>query len=410
LAIFLRVSPAHHISASPNTLCRGAFLALVFAGLLAGCKKSNEYVAPPPPKVSVAVPLAQDVTRYLETTGNIAAINTVPLVARVSGFLYSQNYVDGTEMKKGDTLFTIEPPPYYAQLQQAQAQQAAQQAALIQAQQQYARQSTLRNQGVNSVADLDTAQAKMDGAQADLDQAKSSVQLAAINYSYTQVKAPFDGLVSAHLVSVGEMVTSAPSTTLSTIVQLRPIYVNFSVSETDVQRIRANLRARGISLADVKNVPVDVGLQTETGYPHAGLLDYTAPTVDPTAGTLSARGEMANTDRVLLPGMFVRVRVPLGKQPNALMVPDTALGSDQAGSYLLVVDGTNTVQQRTVTTGPLVGALRVIDKGLLAGDHVVVDGLQRAVPGEKVTPTLTTLAAAPDTPAPAALPAKPAAQ
>jgi RND family efflux transporter MFP subunit len=367
---------------------------LLLAGLLAGCKKDNTYVAPPPPAVSVAVPLKQEITRYLTTTGNIAAINTVDLVARVDGFLYSQNYKDGSQVAKGTTLFTIEPPPYYAKLQQAQAQQAAEQAALVQAQQQFARQSSLRSQNVNSVADYDTAQAKADGAQAQLDEAKSNVQLAAINYSYTQVKAPFDGLVSAHLVSVGQMVGATPPTTLSTIVQLKPIYVDFSVSETDVQRIRANLIARGMTLRDVKNIPVQVGLQTETGFPHVGMLDYTAPTVDPTAGTLSARGNMPNTDQTLLPGMFVRVRVPLGKQPNALLVPDTALGADQAGAYLYVVGADNKVVQKTVTTGPLEGTLRVIDSGLEATDQVVVDGVQRAVPGQAVAPKLVTITAA----------------
>ena len=248
---------------------------------VAGCKKANTYVAPPPPQVSVAAPLVHDVTRYLDTTGNVDAMNSVDLVARIAGFLYSQNYVDGAMVANGSTLFTIEPPPYFAQLQQAQAQQAANQANLVQAQQAYQRQATLRQQNVNSQADLDNAQAKRDAAQADLDNATASMQLAAINYSYTQVKAPFAGQVSAHLVSVGQMVgAGGANTKLSTIVQIKPIYVDFSVSEPVVQRIRANLAARHLQLKDVRNIAVDVGLQTETGYPHAGALDYVAPTVD----------------------------------------------------------------------------------------------------------------------------------
>ena len=202
---------------------RSALMAVLAASLpLAGCKKANTYVAPPPPQVSVATPLVHDVTRYLDTTGNVNALNSVDLVARIQGFLYSQNYVDGAMVAKGSTLFTIEPPPYFAQLQQAQAQQAAAQANLVQAQQAYQRQAQLRQQNVNSVADLDNAQAKRDAAQADLDNATSSTQLAAINYSYTQVKAPFDGQVSAHLVSVGQMVGAAGANTkLATIVQLK---------------------------------------------------------------------------------------------------------------------------------------------------------------------------------------------
>jgi multidrug efflux system membrane fusion protein len=352
-----------------------------------GCKKANTYVAPPPPQVSVTTPLVHDVTRYLETTGNVDAMNSVDLVARIAGFLYSQNYVDGALVGKGTTLFTIEPPPYFAQLQQAQAQQAAAQANLVQAQQAFQRQATLRTQNVNSQADLDNAQAKRDAAQADLDNATASTQLAAINYSYTQVKAPFDGQVSAHLVSVGQMVgAGGANTKLATIVQIKPIYVDFSVSEPVVQRIRASLAARHLQLSDVHNIAVGVGLQTETGYPHTGQLDYVAPTVDASSGTLSARALMPNTDLTLLPGMFLRVRVPLGIDHNALLVPDSALGSDQGGTYVLVVDDQNKVQEKSVTTGSDLGGLRVIATGLAAADRVIIDGLQRAVPGETVAP------------------------
>jgi RND family efflux transporter MFP subunit len=380
-----------------GVVSRAALAAVIGLSVaLSGCKKANTYVAPPPPQVSVTTPLVHDVTRYLDTTGTVDAMNSVDLVARIQGFLYSQNYVDGAMVAKGTTLFTIEPPPYFAQLQQAQAQQAAAQANLVQAQQAYQRQATLRQQNVNSVADLDNAQAKRDAAQADLDNATASMQLAAINYSYTQVKAPFDGQVAAHLVSVGQMVGAAGANTkLSTIVQIKPIYVDFSASEPVVQRIRANLRARHLQLSDVKNIPVDVGLQTETGYPHSGQLDYVAPTVDAESGTLSARALMPNTDLTLLPGMFLRVRVPLGVDRNALLVPDTALGADQGGAYVLVVDGQNKVQETSVTTGSLLGTLRVIETGLEPTDRVIIDGLQRAIPGETVAPQAAPPIAAP---------------
>jgi RND family efflux transporter MFP subunit len=361
--------------------------ALALAVGLSACKKSNTYVAPPPPEVSVAAPLVHDVRRHLETTGTVEALNSVDLVARIQGFLYSQNYTDGAMVKSGTTLFTIEPPPYFAQLQQAQAQQAAAQANLVQAQQAFQRQATLRQQGVNSQADYDNAQAKQDAAQADLDNAIASTQLAAINYSYTQVKAPFDGLVSTHLVSVGQMVgTGGEKTKLSTIVQLKPIYVYFSLSEPVVQRIRAALQAMGKTLADVHNIPIAIGLQTETGYPHVGQLDYVAPTVDANTGTLTARALMPNTDVTLLPGMFVRVQVPAGTDQNAILVPTTAIGSDQGGSYVLTVDDQNVVQEKSITTSTVTGDLTVVDKGLAPTDKIVVNGLQRAIPGEKVSP------------------------
>ena len=375
------------------------------AGLLlalAGCKKANRYVPPPPPQVSVAVPAQQDVTLYLETTGSIEPVNAVDLVARVSGFLTSQNYVDGAVVAKNVSLFTIEQPPYAAKLQLAKAQQAEAQAGLTEAEQEYERQAALWAVKVNSEQNYDNAKARRDAALAELDQAKANTETASINYSYTNVTAPFDGLVSAHLVSVGQVVSpNGVPTTLATVVQLQPIYVNFSVSEPDVQRIRASLRARGLTLAEIGAVPVEVGLQTESGYPHAGTLDYTAPTVDPSSGTLSARGKLPNNDHTLLPGMFVRVRVPLGVQKSALLVPATAIGTDQGGSFVLVLGAGNVVEQREVTEGPAEGSSQVIDSGLQPEDHVIVDGLQLAIPGEKVVPqTVTTAAAAHQTAAP----------
>jgi len=202
------------------------------------------------------------------------------------------------------------------------------------------------------------------------------------------VVAPFDGVVSTHLVSVGELVGVASPTQLATIVQLDPIYVTFNVNEQDVLRIRAQSIRKGLTSNDLKQVPIEVGLQSESGYPHQGKLDYAAPTVNQSTGTLAVRGVLPNADRVLLPGYFVRVRVPLAQQPAALLVPDAALGSDQAGRYLLVVNGDNVVEQRKVQIGPREGDLRVIDGGLKPDDRVVIAGLLRAIPGQKVDPQL----------------------
>jgi len=213
------------------------------------------------------------------------------------------------------------------------------------------------------------------------------------------VTAPFDGVVTAHQVSVGALVGANAPTTLATIVQIDPSYVSFTISEQDVLRIRASLKQAGLDEKHLDKVPVEIGLMNETGYPHAGHLDYATPMVDPSTGTLTLRGLLPNPDRVLLPGFFVRVRVPLPSQKTeALLVPDTALGTDQAGRYLLVVDKNDVVQQRTVSTGARVGSLRVIATGLQPDDRVVVSGLQRAVPGEKVAPQATQITA--ETPPP----------
>jgi RND family efflux transporter MFP subunit len=359
----------------------------VLAALLLSACDSNQYVAPPPAKVTVALPLQKPVTQYLEATGNTATVNTTDLVARVAGFIEAINYKDGDHVKKGTLLFTIEPESYKVKLEQAKAAQVSAEATLKQQQATYQRQSELLPKQTTTQAAYDSALAARDSAQASLDQAKANTRLAQINYDYTQVAAPFDGIVTARQVSLGHYVggTSTP-TVLATIVQLDPIYVNFNISERDVLLIRAEVARRGLTVDDLKKVPIEVGLQTESGYPHKGVLDYAAPAVTQSTGTLPARALLQNPNRVLLPGYFVRVRLPLGQEKNALLVPETALGADQGGRYVLIVNKDNVVEQRKVVIGQLVDTMRVIESGLTAEDRVIVSGLLRAVPGEKVDP------------------------
>jgi RND family efflux transporter MFP subunit len=362
-------------------------LAALSLFLLTACEQ-NTFVPPPPPKVEVAVPVQKSITRYLDATGNTAAIKNVDLVARVQGFLQSINYQDGTFVKEGATLFTIEPETYKLKLEQAQAAETGAQASVKQAEADFKRQSDLVQRQVVSQATLDTSTSTRDNAQANLQQAQVNTKIAQVNYGYTNVAAPFDGIVSAHLVSVGELVGVASPTQLATIVALDPIYVNFNVNEQDVLRIREDARKRGMTTSELRQLPIEIGLQTETGYPHNGKLDYISPSLNQSTGTLAVRGLLPNRDRTLLPGMFVRVRVPYDEQKSALLVPDTALGSDQAGRYVLVVNGDNVVEQRKVQTGPLEAGLRVIESGLNGDDKVVVAGLLRAIPGQKVDPQL----------------------
>jgi RND family efflux transporter MFP subunit len=374
-------------------VCHMAFIISAFA-VLSGCEQ-NSFVPPPPPKVDVGLPVQQKVTRYLDATGNTAPIQSVDLVARVQGVLQSIDYKDGSFVKQGTTLFTIEPETYKLKLEQAQAAEAGSQASLKQAETDYKRQVDLVARQAVSQASLDTSTSNRDNAQANLQQAQANTKIAAINYGYTNVVAPFDGIVSAHLISVGELVGAASPTQLATIVQFDPIYVNFNVNEQDVLRVRAEARRRGLTPNDLTQLPIEVGLQTESGYPHQGKLDYAAPTINQSTGTLAVRGVLPNADRILLPGYYVRVRVPFDQPQNALLVPDVALGSDQSGRYVLVVNGDNVVEQRKVRTGPLEGDLRVIESGLKADDRVVIAGLLRAIPGQKVDPQLQKIEAPP---------------
>jgi RND family efflux transporter MFP subunit len=373
--------------------CRVVFAIAAF-GLLSACEQ-NSFVPPPPPKVEVAAPVQRSITRYLEATGNTAPIKNVDLVARVQGFLQSINYKDGTFVKEGATLFTIEPETYKLKLEQAQSAEAGAQASMKQADADFKRQSDLVQRQAVSQATLDNSTASRDNANANLQQAQVNTRIAQVNYGYTNVTAPFDGIVSAHLVSVGELVGVSSPTQLANIVALDPIYVNFNVNEQDVLRIREEAKRRGLSIDELRRLPVEVGLQTETGYPHKGNLDYVSPTLNQSTGTLAVRGVLPNSDRALLPGFFVRIRVPFDEQGNALLVPDVALGSDQAGRYVLVVNSENVVEQRKVQTGPLEGDLRVIENGLKPDDRVVTAGLLRAIPGQKVDPQVKKIEASP---------------
>jgi RND family efflux transporter MFP subunit len=358
--------------------------------LLAGCEQ-NTFVPPPPPKVEVANPLQYPITRYLEATGNTAAIKSVDLVARVQGFLASIDYKDGTFVKEGTTLFTIEPETYKLKLEQAQAAEAGSQASLKQAEADFSRQKDLVAKQAVSQSTLDTSTSTRDNAQANLQSAQANTRIAEVNYGYTKVTAPFDGVVNAHMVSVGELVGVTSPTQLATIVSLNPIYVNFNVNEQDVLKVRAEARRRGMTSTDLTRLPVQVGLQTENGFPHEGNLDYASPTINASTGTLAVRGVIPNPDRVLLPGFFVRVRVQVEQEQNAVLVPDTAQSSDQGGRYVLVVNKDNVVEQRRIRPGQLEGTLRVIEEGLKSDDRVVVGGLLRAIPGQKVDPQLQKL-------------------
>jgi RND family efflux transporter MFP subunit len=367
--------------------------AVAATSLLAGCEEPNRYVPPPPPQVAVANPLRMNVIGYLEETGTLAAVNTVDLVARIPGFVTAIQYTDGALVKKGAPLFQIEPEPYKAKLEQAVAAVDGARAQLANSQAEFERQADLVKRQVSTQANYDKALAQRDSDKANLEAQQANAEVARINYGYTQVSAPFDGIVTARLISVGEYVgANNTPTKLATIVQIDPIWVNFNINEQDVQRIRAERAKLGLTSNDVSHIPVEVGLQTDTGFPYKGHLDYAAPTVTPGTGTLAVRGIFANPNAALLPGYFVRVRVP-GPGQERYLVPDIAIGADQGGRYLLVLNADNVVEQRKIEAGQHVGPMRVILQGLKPDDRVVVDGLLRAVPGQKVDPKLETLKA-----------------
>jgi RND family efflux transporter MFP subunit len=366
------------------------FRPLLSAGLaallLAGCEdeQRNAYQPPPPPPVTVAAPQVRTVTDYVELTGTTAAVNTVQLVARVEGYLREIHFQDGQRVKQGDVLFTIEQDQYRAELQQAQAEVGAVQARLAQAQTEFTRYSNLFRQKAASAVDVDTWRANLDSAQADLLGAQAKVALAQLNLGYTTVTAPFDGRMGRRLVDVGNLVgIGGSATVLAEINRIDPIYAYFTMNERQLLQIRAQRQSNGTQPDDQA---LELGTVTDQGFPVQGKLDFAAITLTPGTGTLQLRGVFANPDYRLLPGLFVRVRAPLGETPGALLVPETVVGRDQAGPYVLTVGAEDTVVRTGVELGQLVGVERVVTKGLEATTRVIVDGLQRAVPGRKVTP------------------------
>lgn len=370
----------------------GAALAAVMT--LSACGESNKYQPPPPAEVTVASPEQRKITLYLEVTGTTAPVNKVELVARVQGFVQEVGYKDGATVKKGDVLFQIDKKDYEIALQIADASQQQQEALLVQAEADLNRKSDLVKTSAVSVAQLDESRAKRDSTMAALAEAKGQVEQAKRNLEYTTITAPFDGAVSARLVDPGAFVGSGSPTKLAEIVQLNPIYVEFNMDEQQVLTIRERLRNHGVTLKDIGPVPIDIGLQTEQGYPHTGTLDYVAPEIDAGTGTLAVRAVFDNKDHILTPGLFVRVRIPSQVDVESMLVPDIALGNNQEGRYLLIVDDKNVVAQRQVEVGEQVeGGLRIVKSGLKPEERVIVGGLMRAVPGSTVVPVTTAAAA-----------------
>lgn len=356
-----------------------------------GCERQeNKFVAPPPPPVSVIRPEVRAVTDYLNLTGNTQSIDQVKLQARVEGFLTAIHFQDGDYVKKGDLLFTIEQDTYKAKVLQAEGQLGAAQAQLLRAAQEYARQQALLKQNATAASEVEKWKAQRDEAEANIVEAKANLELARINLGYCRVTAPFDGRMDRHLVTPGNLVGAGQPTELAVITRLDPIYVYFSLNERDLVQLMTDAREKGASFRSGER-PVYAAIEGEDGFSSEGRLDFASTSIDAGTGTILLRAVFPNPRGAsgvarLLPGMFVRLRAPVRVHDKALLVPERALGVDQAGRYLLVVNAQDVVEQRTVKTGAAVDGLRVIEEGLSPEDWVVVSGIQRARPGAKVQP------------------------
>jgi len=396
-----------HFRSPPATRARAHTLRSTLGALAAtivvtGCGSSAP--APEPaPRVTVATPVAQQVTDFREFTGNTAAIDSVTLVARVEGYLEQIHFTDGAAVKQGDLLFTIQQTQYQAQLAQAQAQLAAQQAALVHAKKELARYTQLVAEDSAPATEVDRWQYERDSAEAGIAGAQAQIELAKLNLGYTKVTAPFDGRMGRHLVDPGNVVGGAAQpTSLATIDRLDPLYVYFTIAERDLLRIRAEHAGEGRAAMEKQEIPAFFGLLDEDGHPHRGRLDFAALTVTSTTGTLQARAVFPNPEPAILPGLFVHVRIPTAAPHQALTVPGEAIAFDQQGEYVLLVNEAGIVERRPVTTGMQLGDRFVVEDGLAATDRVVVAGVQRAIPGRKVDAQTDSSAPAAPLPEPSA--------
>ncbi|MEX2318093.1 MAG: efflux RND transporter periplasmic adaptor subunit [Pirellulales bacterium] len=415
---------------------RNVCFVLCALAALVGCQEKNQYIEPPPPEVIVSLPQERDVTEFLETTGTAHPLLMVDVRARVRGFLTERLVEEGTVVRAEQLLLVIDEEPFKVALDLAQAKLAEAETALKKAQQSQAREMMRAqldldlSQLVLAIADerrmtplvpsgavtqeqIDTAMANrkkfeatvaatranlaqveadyatnISAASANVAAAKTAVRSAQIDLGYCRITAPIGGRIGRINYDIGNLVGDPETSLLTTIVKYDPIQVYASLSVDDFLKYRSVAGEPSPGGRPEHQVPVELALPNETGYPHRGHVDYHDPMVDKGTGTIEVRAVFPNPDGVILPGMFAHMRIPIARRANALLVPEPAIATDQLGQYVLVVYGDNKVAHRPVKTGPAYEGMRVVEGKLGPQDRVIVEGLLRARPGLKVAPKM----------------------
>jgi RND family efflux transporter MFP subunit len=369
-----------------NPLRFSTLVAITLSSLVGGCKKP---VAPgqiSAPTVTIAKPISKKLTEWDEFTGRLGAVASVEVRARVSGYLQSTHFKEGTEIKEGDLLYVIDPRRYEADLARATAELGRAQAVLELSTSEAERAAKLVQTRAISLEEADVKMKGRKGAEAALAAAQASVEAAKLEVEFTRVTAPISGRVGRKLVTEGNLITGGPNgaTVLTTLVQLDPIYCYFNVDERSALKYRELARTGKRESALFKEIPAQMALANQQGFPQQGKIDFVDNEITAMTGSLKARGVFENPDRLMSPGFFARLRIPGSGEYEALLVRDTALGSDQGRPFVYVVGADGKVSQRTVVTGLLEDGLRVVREGLKPEDRVVINGLMSVRSGAMV--------------------------
>jgi membrane fusion protein, multidrug efflux system len=354
-------------------------------GALLSCNKQQAVQEIPPAPVTISKPIQKEIIEWDEFTARTDAVENVNITPRVSGYIDNITFKAGDLVAKGDLLFVIDPRPYQAALDQAQAQEREAEANQQLQDANFAREDRLRATGVIAKEDFDTALSNKNQAAARVLAAQASVESAQLNLTFTQITSPISGRISREQVTVGNLV-QADTTLLTNIVSVDPIYAYFYVDERSVLNYQKQVREGKLVDARSASVPVFLQLENETRFPHQGNIDFLSNQFNSSTGTLAVRGLFPNADGILIPGAFARVRVAATPLHAAILVTDRAIGTDQGQKYVLVVGPDNIVSVRPVELGPDADGLRVVRSGLTGEENVIINGVINARPGSKVSP------------------------
>jgi RND family efflux transporter MFP subunit len=356
--------------------------------LYAGCERGE---TPPPfamqqtPEVVVSQPVTREVTDYEDFPGRVEAMNAVDVRARVTGYLQNMHFKEGTEVKKGDLLFEIDPRPYQTELARSEGNVTQSEGHLRRLEADYQRALTLYPKGAMGREDFDRIGGDRVEAAGALAVAKAARDMARLNVDWTQVHAPISGRISRRNIDPGNMV-KADETSLTTIVSLDPIHAYFDLDERTTLRLQRVIRDKKIAWSTDVALPVLLGLADEDGFPKSGVINFADNRVDPDTGTWRLRAIFKNSEYTLSPGMFVRIRLPIGTAHKAILISEQAISSDQGRKYVSVVGKDQKIENRSIKIGRLHDGLRVITEGLNTDERIVVSGLQRIRPGMEVQP------------------------